>query len=427
MSPSIVADALIDLSKFRINAAANANIGNFRYRRDVSFATDASQPFVLTRCENTIFAPGDKVVLNFPSFRNVTLTYGPGSAAGFGSFASIVDWVKIEETNVTQPVEDLLTTSDHPALYWIDDDHSLQEAQASGLVVATIPQSKAGPAVYHTCSIDSRFANVTLKASRNAITYVLDAPDGYDNTGTFNPTYRPVKLTAGWAGYLNPVISAPNQTNQTVFSSLATTAGLWTSSFTTDPVWFPIIVENILATLVADGIGRANYNRTLIGTLTGLDNPSDPWSLGKWVQQILPHNGRLGYGGNAFGISEDDQKTATKLSLKVEILGYAYSAKGKTQIAAMTALSIYVLLVLCHIGYSFATGWYSSSWGSPSELTALAMNSTPTGKLENTGGGIETIEVFKEKVMVQLKDERAQILFSDTSPGQTLRTGVAYA
>jgi hypothetical protein len=427
VSPSIVADALADLERFWINAAANADIGNFKFRRDVSFMTDTVQPIVLTRCHGTDYALGDTVNLNFPNFRNVTLSGGPGSATRRESFASITDWVQINGTNITSQIETLLTVNNRPSLYWIDDAEFLQATQSSLIVVAIIPESNAGPAAYHACSIDSKLANVTLKASRSSITHVFSAPPGYDNVGTFNSTYQTTRLSAEWAAYLNPVVSSSIQTNETVFSTMASTAGLWTSTPNTNPEWFPIIVENILATLVVNGIGRANFERTLVGTLIGLENPSNPWSLGKWVNQILPQNGRLGYGGNAFDVSESEKENATEFVLKVQILGYAYSPKGATQIAAMFALSLYVLLVLWHVGYSSTTGWYSSSWGSPSELTALAMNSDPSGRLKNTGGGIETIDVFKEKVMVQLKDGRTQLVFEDTVAGDVLIEGEPYA
>ncbi|EMD58652.1 hypothetical protein COCSADRAFT_204254 [Bipolaris sorokiniana ND90Pr] len=427
VSPSPVADALVDLERLWINAAANSDIGNFKYRRDASFTTDCLQSLVMTRCHNTNYVSGEAVKLRFPSFRNVTLSHGPGSAAHLGSHASFGEWLHIDDTSITSPIEELLVSSGRPSLYWIDDSEFLQKTQTSLMVVATIPKSKAGPAAYHTCSIDSRFANVTLKTSRNSITNVFSAPSGFDNVGTFNSAYRPIKLSADWARYLNPTISTSNQTNDTVFSALAETAGLWASDFTISSEWFPIIVENILATLLTNAIGGANFDKTMVGTLSGLNEPSNPWSLGMWVKQILPQNGRLGYGGNAFNITKDDEAKATRFVMKVRILGYAYSPQGKTQIAAMIALSLYVLLVSIHIGYSAMTGWYSNSWGSPSELTALAMNSAYTSKLENTGGGIETVDVFKERVWVRLKDERAQIVFDDTFSRQKLQDGVAYA
>ncbi|KAH6838714.1 hypothetical protein B0T12DRAFT_400182 [Alternaria alternata] len=431
VSPSAVADALVDLERLWINAAVNADIGNFRFRRDASFMTEALQPVVLVRCFATEYKPNDSVSLQFPVLGNITLSGGPGSASRLGSFAVVQNWLRLNDTNATSEIQDVLATSDRPSVHWIDDIELLTATQSSLLAVATIPQSNAGPGAYHACSIDSRYANVTMKASRSVITHVSSEPIGYDNVGTFNTTYKPIRLSAKWAAYLNPVIGdldAKNATDATVFSTLSSTAGLWTTNPATEPVWYPIIVENILATLISNGIGRVNFGKTLVGTLVGLDKPSNPWSLGKWVHEILPKDGKLGYGGHAFNISKADADNATRFLLKVNILGYAYSPEGATQVAAMVALSLYILLVTCHISYSVITGYYSSSWGSPSELTALAMNSDHTSRLRNTGGGIETIDVFKEPVWVRLKDGRAQMVFKDTCIATTeLKLGKAYA
>jgi hypothetical protein len=425
VSPAIIADALVDLERSWINAAANSDIGNFKYRRDVSFTTEASQPLVLTRCSATQYRSNNTIKLLFPSFRNVTLRYGPGTATSLGNSATFGNSPQFSDRNTTSAIEGLLAAG-QPSLYWIDDADILQDTAASMTVVATIPP-QFGRATYYTCSIDSRFANVTLKTLRSSITQVFGDPIGYDDFGTFNPTYQPVRLSADWAQYLNPTVSNMARGNATVFSTLASTAGIWKSTQTTDFVWYPMIVENILATLVANGIARANYNRTIVGTMIGVDDPSDPWSLGDWVHQILPRNGILGYGGHAFNISSADKTLATQFELKARILGYAYSPAGKTQVAAMIVLSIYVLLVLCHIGYSATTGWYSSGWGSPSELTALAMNSNPTDKLRNTGGGIETIQVFKEQVTVRVRDDRLQMIFRGDGVGSALEPGRVYA
>lgn len=176
--------------------------------------------------------------------------------------------------------------------------------------------------------------------------------------------------------------------------------------------------------MVANGIGRADFNTTLAGTLVGQNDPSDPWNMGNWVYQILPKNGRLGKGSNAFVISEDEMLGATQFVLKAQILGYAYSPQGKTQFVAMVVLSIYVLLVLCHIGFSAVTGWYTTNWGSPSEL---AMNSQPTSKLNNTGAGIETVQVFREQVKIKFRDNRLQLVFEGEEVDGKLKPGKAYA
>jgi hypothetical protein len=412
VAPAVVADTLFDLEKLWIYAAANSEIGNYRYRRDASFTTDTSQPLVLARCEETIYTTNNTIKLGFPNFHNHTLTKGPSSYAIFGEPSLFND------QNTTLEIGKQLDARSPPALHWIDDASLLEATNSSIAVVATLP-SLDGTAFYYTCSIDSRMANVTLKTLRSMIMHVSGSPANYEVTGTFNDTFRPISLTAEWARYLNPTILEPGR-NSTVFSTLASTAGLWNSKPRPNREWFPIIIENILATLVANGISRANFNSTTVGTLIepGFD---------AWASQILPKKGGLGGGGNIFVVSEEEKATATEFKFEAQVLGYAYSPRGKTQVAAMTVLSAYVLLVLCHIGYSVITGWYSSGWGTTSELTALAMNSDPTDKLKNTGAGIETIQVFSEKVTIRLKDERLQMVFKDGDPGQKIQAGKAYA
>jgi hypothetical protein len=414
VSPSIVADALFELEKLWVVASNMPGSGRLRYRLDAEYTTDTFQPLVSTRCQGTKYIPGDTINLLFPIYNNVTLTGGPGTA--IKSFADFNEWLYIDDTDTTSAIETLLVDGNLPSLYWIDDADYINGTKSSMTVVAVVPKSDAGEAAYYTCSIDSKYVPVASKAVRRLVTYVVPANAKWANSGTLKPEYRQIKLSAQWAEYLNPLVATFNQTNETVFSTLASTAGIWKSTTLANWDWSPILVENILSSLVANGIGRASYNMTMIGDLKD-----------DYVDQILPKNKRLGVGGEAFSISEDEARNAMQLVMKAEIEGYAYSINGKTQVAAMTVLSIYVLVVICHIGYSVWTGWYSNSWGSPSELTALAMNSTPSSRLENTGGGIETIRVFKEKVNIKIKDERAQIMFQDIDDGRMLQQGVAYA
>lgn len=76
--PSVIADALVDIEKLWINAAANGGVGNYKFRRDASFTTEVAQPLVLARCSETDYKPGDGIKLLFPSFRNVTSVMGLG-------------------------------------------------------------------------------------------------------------------------------------------------------------------------------------------------------------------------------------------------------------------------------------------------------------------------------------------------------------
>jgi hypothetical protein len=421
VSPSVVADALVDLRILWTRAVANSNIGRFKYRRDAILKTKILQPLVIARCEATNYTKEDVFELRFPSFKENTLNKGPGTAPT--SAALIQEWILINNTDIHPEIARLPAIIDHPLLYWIDDTYLLQSTQSSLMVVAMIPESKVGPAACHTCIISSRLAPMSVKVHREGLTHV-HSEYGVDALYDFHTSSRTIKLTAKWATYLNPVISTSGQSNATVFSTLTSTAGVWASERSIGPEWYPIIIENILATLVVNGIGRANFNKTMAGNLIGAAQKKFPKP---WMRQILPQNERMGYGGAAYEISDDDQKRATKLVLTVDVLGYAYGLAGPAQKAAMAVLSLYVLLVTCHIFCSSIFGWYTSSWGTASELTALAMNSTPSDKLENTGGGIDTINVFKEKVNIRLKGGRAQMVFRDTMGGEKLKEGEEYA
>lgn len=53
-----------------------------------------------------------------------------------------------------------------------------------------------------------------------------------------------------------------------------------------------------------------------------------------------------------------------------------------------------------------------------SEIAALAMNPTPTEKLNQTGNGIETMEVLRENAKVRIKDDtdgKLEVVFDDTN------------
>ena len=80
--------------------------------------------------------------------------------------------------------------------------------------------------------------------------------------------------------------------------------------------------------------------------------------------------------------------------------GYSYNTHGATPKVAICLLLIYCLIVVVHIIYAGISGVSSTCWDSISEVTALAMNSTPTVLLRNTCAGISEINIFKLPVRV---------------------------
>jgi hypothetical protein len=411
-SISAVADSLAELGRLWSDAAANGNIGQFKYRRDALFTTNAVQPLVWTSCRETSATSNSSVSLNFPALGNVSLSLGPGTADVLMSHAQIPYYVPWNDTNATNSVLSRLQTGMQPSILWIDEPTLLEESNSSLAAVFTLPGSNggspAGSSYYYCCSIDARMANVSLNSTRSFTKHVSGQPLNFDLYGTFFPHYPQITIAAEWAKYLTPTIPG---TNASIVSTMASTAGIWNTTLPSEGDYWEIIVENIIAPLVANGIARASYNTSMIMNLNGAVDPNDLWQGGDWISDILPKNGRMGGAGNAFNISTADQSKATKFEMTASVDGYAYSGAGITQKAQMVVLGIYVLLALFHVIYSVRTGISSSSWGSGPEFTALAMNSEPASELKNTGAGIQTVEVFKSKVKVKARGDELQMMF----------------
>ena len=156
--------------------------------------------------------------------------------------------------------------------------------------------------------------------------------------------------------------------------------------------------------MVANGVSRSNYNRTLVGNLKGLsaesnnDISSGCPPNGGWCEEMMPRGGQqLGAGGSAF--SEVDRSAyprATKLTMHAYAKGYAYSAKGATTKLSIAVLLIYSTLAMAHWIYLVVRGVTSSSWDSNGEVAALALNSERSARLCNTGAGIESCDLQGE-------------------------------
>lgn len=424
---SSVADSLAELAKLWCDAAVNGNIGRFKYRRDATFTVNAFQPLVLARCQESLAIPNTSVSLSFPGLGNVSLSEGPGTADQLENVAQISDYIPFNDSNTTNTVQSFLQPGMPPSMVWIDESTLLQKSNSTLAAVFTLPDSNEGFSFYYCCSIDSRLANVNLDTKRSVIKYVEGQPNAFDQYGTFYPEYPKIMIEAEWAKYLSPTIPG---TNYSILSTIASTAGIWNTSLPSKGYYYEIIVENIIATLVANGIGRASYNTTMLMNLKGVTNPNDLWEGGDWISEILPKGGKMGPGGNAFDISAAEQNRSTMLQMVATVNGYAYSSQGIIQKVEMLVLGFYILLALCHVCYSVYTGLSSSTWGSAPEVTTLAMNSSYTQELQNTGAGIQTVEVFKNRVKVEEKEERLQMTFNSnerSSDGCRVEENVSYS
>lgn len=194
---------------------------------------------------------------------------------------------------------------------------------------------------------------------------------------------RPITVTEEWARYLNPSI---NFLNTTVFNSLMR-----------QHVFLPpqprIQAEMILAPMVANGLSRIGSTSQLQGIVKQITEPDRSIGLdgNYWF---------AGQGNNVFQVDPVESKDWVKFRVSSTVEGYAYNTHGATPKVAICLLLIYCLFALLHIIYAGISGISSTCWDSIGEVTALAMNSTPTAALRNTCAGITELNIFKLPVRV---------------------------
>ena len=203
-------------------------------------------------------------------------------------------------------------------------------------------------------------------------------------TGEFEFPYYPalpITVTEDWAQYLNP--SLRNQ-NTTVFNALMS------SNLTAKDI--SVSVRIILAGLIANGLASIGSSSQLQGQVKTVINQDGSTGLdgGYWF------SGK----GDVFEVDPVESKDWIKLRVQTNFEGYSYNTRGSTPKIAIGFLLAYCMVVLVHVLYAGVSGMSSTCWDSIPEVTALAMNSTPTIALRNTCAGITELNIFKLPVRV---------------------------
>ena len=410
---SAPADGLTEVGRLWTLASPNGGgIQRWDFRKDATFTVSMSQPFVMSRCEERDVALShlDDLTLNFPVLSSLYLN---GTFAS-RSHANLNKTFAVNDTTTLETIK-LLLVQPSPSLIWYDTATLLQATNSSINAVAIFPNTANASSSIYVCGVDSRFAPGTIQASANDLKHVTGGPTNWLHTGIL-PIWPRTTITAEWANLLNPSIPTKNTT---VFNEMVAAAGMWNSSLPSAAYNYPFIIESILSTLVADGLARASYNTHMVGTLkSGPD----------WFKDFLPEKVTISWGGDAFSVTDAERAKATMFTMRATANGYAYSRKEATQKAAIAVLITYVLLALGHVIYSGRTGWTSTTWDTMPEIAALAMSSSQSSRLHNTGAGIYTMRVYQENVKTRVRDQRVEFVFEDTREGSgTLLTNQHYS
>ncbi|CAD6591999.1 MAG: hypothetical protein ASARMPRED_005907 [Alectoria sarmentosa] len=192
---------------------------------------------------------------------------------------------------------------------------------------------------------------------------------------------RLIAVNADWAQYLNPSLS---DSNTTVFNRLMASRLLIPD--------ISVSARIVLTGLLANGLARIGSTSQLQGTVKTAVQPDGSESL----------NGDYWFSGKGdiFIVDPVESEDWVKLRVYSTMEGFAYNTTGATTKVAICFLLTYCIFALAHILYAGITGISSTCWDSIGEVTALAVNSTPSALLRNTCSGITELDIFKIPVRV---------------------------
>lgn len=197
---------------------------------------------------------------------------------------------------------------------------------------------------------------------------------------------RPIIITEEWANYLNPTVS---DLNTTVFNSLLGNS----LPENAQPRNVAALTQMILAGMVANGLSKIGATSQLQGNAKQVVEPDGSLGLdgNYWFS---------GKGNNVFQVDPAQAKDWVKFRVSSTVQGYAYNTHKSTSKVAISFLLAYCVVAIAHILYSGISGISSTCWDSIAEVTALAVNTTPTRALRNTCAGITEMNIFKLPVRV---------------------------
>ncbi|KAF5877908.1 uncharacterized protein Bfra_000071 [Botrytis fragariae] len=250
------------------------------------------------------------------------------------------------------------------------------------------------PLEFTTCSVFAQWQPMEIFIIPSMDRFVhlsgFDSPDRSldkwlrNNLSDFDQ--QKVQFDAGWA---NSALS-PNQTLIPIVTALSQ-PGTYNDRETAFGV--------AATTLIADAMARNGMSNNAI--LKGnFEFPPLLWPSGypKWntfFPDILSSEGL-----------ETNLENFTPIDIRQWRNGYSYSINGITRRLAFGILLVHILFALIHTTLLIWIGWSCNIFKSLCEIVALAINSSPTPKLENTCVGIARLDTYKCIVKVREVSEQ---------------------
>ena len=207
----------------------------------------------------------------------------------------------------------------------------------------------------------------------------------------------PINISESWARYLNPSVQ---NTNTTLFNILMQQPQFDLQKGETPERAVLQVASLALVMLTTNGLARTGWGSTLQGVVKRKGTQKEGLPDGDyWL------SGR----GDVFEVDPIKSRNWTSFRVGSSLEGYAYNTLTTPPKIAIAIMMVYCVLVLGHTIYSGITGVSSNCWDTIAEVTALAINSTPTAALRNTCAGISELHIFKLPVRILVsRDEEGE-------------------
>ena len=435
---TVVADALTETGELWVNAVSNISTsghGSVLERQDAAHTISNGyyQPYTAVSCgTDVISGPHDESAVAFPVPPAVQANLMLNQAEYNDSILGMNSFVY---PGITK--DQILNTPgslEQNRLKWVELPQDPFNGSAIGAVIL-LPRSAAnltqelvvctlsagwGSSVINTSTFDG---GTTITTSIIDLSAIQENDTQYPQSGShsnfesqaeitasdsvvnyFLPFFpeKPLIVTEAWANYLNPFVPALNTTVIDALMSAANPSGELTPNHQISVADWSLaaLLVNGLASIGATGSLQGNL-RTVVGPDGSSQMDGAYWFSGK---------------GDVFIVDPEESKDWVKLRVDSTINGYAYNIRGASPKVAISFLLAYCIIALSHVLYAGISGMNplhsltltfidclgisSTCWDSIGEVTALAVNSTPTVLLKNTCAGIMELNIFKLPVRV---------------------------
>ncbi|KAH9203846.1 hypothetical protein DL95DRAFT_472025 [Leptodontidium sp. 2 PMI_412] len=419
-----VVAAPLQMTADALRACGNAAWGKY----DTSMSLETKQPFVYLNLCDTIpiidMEPSSPLKMNM----------------GFGGHG--VGWIYADLNITLQEFNDAYNASNNSShVMWVPPP--TYPGFQSSIVAVVGPSRKiiaGGVAWYATCSIDAAWLPATVNVTdhfqvQSYLTKESSALLEQVGNGDPNAAYR-ISIDPAWAYNATANVHLFQQLTASTSpsTSLADVLDLgqtddqkpWNGSNAVVPPGISrLAIGGIISTAMSTALTVRAANITHLNT-TYSRTAGENWPQSIFTANITSLPQTTEYRESTFrpGILTLSDSEAHLLTVPDPARSFDINVYGRSLIGytfeslpvklATAILCVYCLYVLISVVASLVIGISSNSWDSASEITALALSSTPPKHLGSISAGLQTLRMFQEPVGVLVNEkEELELVFRD--------------